>query len=137
MRKEKKVVIFILLLSTLVISLVVIRYEMLIKGKEGIVIERSNVRGGKILKEYNAQETLDLIYSNPNYIGDTITIYENGEMYSSNQKMNGTLNAVTSSEGNMSMVKNDMKTNKLPLHYNIYNIAAIFYRQQYPDEFKK
>jgi hypothetical protein len=36
----------------------------------------------------------------------------------------------------MTMVKNEMKKNKLPLQYNIYALASIYYKQQYPDEVK-
>jgi hypothetical protein len=36
----------------------------------------------------------------------------------------------------MGIVKSNMQSNKLPLQYNIYRLAAYYYRQQYPEEVK-
>lgn len=137
MKKEVKLVLFISILAIGAVALVIYRYEKLLKEREKSVLELSKVIGGtKIRKDYTAQEIYELIKAAPEYIGDSITIFENGEMVSSNVKLNGTLSAVTTSEGNMNMVEANMKNNKLPLQYNVYVIAAVFYRQQYPDEFK-
>lgn len=78
-----------------------------------------------------------MIKSSKEYLGDSITIYENGKIQSSNEKFFGTINAVLESEANMALVKSNCNANNLPLQYNIYVLAATFYRQQYPEEFKK
>lgn len=138
MKKEVKLVLFILILAIASIVLVVFRYEKLLKEKDRNVLQLSKVIGGaKAQKEYTAPEMLALIRAAPEYIGDTITLYENGDMVSSNKRLNDMIRAVTTSDGNMSMVRNNIRDNKLPLQYNVYVIAAIFYRQAYPDEFKK
>jgi hypothetical protein len=137
MSKAKKLVVFILLVSIVAIFLIVYRYEKKLLDQEREHKESISMTGGtKIKKEYSAQEVIDLIKNSPDYLGDSITIFENGEIISSNGKFNGTLHAVTTSEDNMSIVKNLTKSNKLPLHYNIYNTAAAFYKQQYPEDFE-
>ena len=136
MNKHTKLLLFTIILSTLVISIIVYRYEFLIKELKK---EQSygNVKGGTAFdKEYSAKEITDLIRSCKEYIGDSITIFDNGKMSSSNVKFQGTLNAVFDSKDNMDIVKSNMNTNRLPLQYNVYTLAATYYRQQYPDEFK-
>jgi hypothetical protein len=137
MNREKKLLVFVILVAVVAIFLVIYRYEMLLVEKNKDMAELNKVLGGvRIKKEYTAQEIIQLIKSSPSYLGDSLVIYENGDMLSSNDKFNGTLQAVITSKGNMTMVKNEMKKNKLPLQYNIYALASIYYKQQYPDEVK-
>jgi hypothetical protein len=137
MSREKKLLVFVILVAVVAIFLVIYRYEMLLVEKDKDMAELNKVLGGvRIKKEYTAQEIIQLIKSSPSYLGDSLVIYENGDMLSSNDKFNGTLQAVITSKGNMTMVKNEMKKNKLPLQYNIYALASIYYKQQYPDEVK-
>lgn len=137
MKRETKIIFFVVVVSFVAIALVVYRYEKLLVDKERDYKLSNKIRGGvSATKDYTAQEIIDLIKKSPEYLGDSVTIFENGDMTSSNGKFNGTINAVITSDGNMNMVKGSMKTNKLPLQYNIYRLAASFYRQQYPEETK-
>ena len=137
MRKETKLILFIALVAFVAIALVVYRYEKLLIDRERAYQGSTKIRGGVVIKtDYTAQEIISLIKNCPEYLGDSITIFENGEMRSSNDKFNGTLQAVISDQSNMEIVKNNMLSNKLPLQFNIYQLAAVYYRRQYPEEVK-
>ena len=137
MRKEKKIVVFVLIVATVAIFLVIYRYEKLLIEREREYKEFNKVIDGvRIKHDYTRSEIVNLIKASPEYLGDSVTIYEDGKMTSSMEKFNGTIMAVVNSSGNMEMVKSEMKSNKLPLQYNIYRMAASFYRMQYKDEFK-
>jgi|GEM_PF-1665024 len=137
MKKERKIIFFVIVVAIVAIALVIFRYEKLLIDKERDFKGSNKVPGGVAIKEeYTASDIIGLIKTSPEYLGDSITIFENGEMVSSNGKFNGTLNNVTTNEGDMNMVRANMKTNKLPLQYNVYRIAAFYYRQQYPDDVK-
>lgn len=138
MKRETKIIWFVVIVAFVAIALVVFRYEKLLIEKEYNSSAERRVKGGVPVKtEYTAEEIIALIKSCPEYLGDSITIFENGDMVSSNGKFNGTIEAVKTTGGNMDIVRNDMKMNKLPLQYNVYRLAAIYYRQQYPDEIKE
>ncbi|MEJ7739650.1 MAG: hypothetical protein WKF97_19670 [Chitinophagaceae bacterium] len=137
MGKEKKIVLFVIIVAITAIFLLIYRYEKLLIEREMDYKELNKIIDGvKIKHDYTKSEIINLIKAIPEYLGDSLTIYENGEMTSSNEKFNGTLKAVINSSGNMEMVKNEMKLNNLPLQYNIYRMAAGFYRTQYQGEFK-
>jgi pilus assembly protein TadC len=136
MKKETRLLIFTVLVAVIAIALIVFRYEKLLKNKNE-VLSVTPVKGGVPVKEYTAEEIITLIKSSKEYIGDSITIFENGKIQSSNHKFFGTISAVVESEANMALVKSNCIANNLPLQYNIYALAATFYRQQYPEEFKK
>jgi hypothetical protein len=132
MSKDRKLLIFTLILSIITIALTIYRYEKLLKTEKKDFIAFQKVIGGTPLnKEYSAEEIINLIKTDPGYLGDSITIFENGEMLSSNNKFQGTINAVLNSKENMNIVTNEMKNNKLPIQYNVYKLAAVYYRQQY------
>ena len=137
MKKETKVILFVVIVCFVAIALVVYRYEKLLVDKERDHKQNNKIQGGVAIKtDYTAQEIISLIKKSTEYLGDSVTIFENGDMVSSNGKFNGTLQAVISNDGNMGIVRNNMRSNKLPLQYNIYELAAIYYRRQYPDETK-
>jgi hypothetical protein len=137
MKKETKIISFVVVVSIAAIALVIFRYEKLLIDKEREHKAMTKIPGGVAIKtEYTAQEINDLIKKSPEYLGDSITIFENGDMVSSNGKFNGTIQAVITNDGNMGIVKSNMQSNKLPLQYNIYRLAAYYYRQQYPGEVK-
>jgi len=137
MKKETKLILFVVTVAFVAIALVVFRYEKLLIDKEREYKTENKIPGGVAIKTvYTAQELISLIKNCPEYLGDSVTIFENGDMISSNGKFNGTLNAVTKDDGNMNIVRGNMKNNKLPLQFNIYQLAATYYRQQYPDEIK-
>ncbi len=138
MSKDRKLLIFTLILSLLTIALIIYRYEKLITKEKKDVLALQKIVGGTALnKEYSAQEIIELIKKDAEYLGDSVTIFENGEMLSSNNKFQGTINAVLNSKENMNIVTGEMKNNKLPIQYNIYKLAAIYYKQQYKTEAQK
>jgi hypothetical protein len=125
----------IILFFLAVIVLIIYRYERLINEV------RKEVRFDRVdgvvsaEKKYTAQEIIALIKSSKEYINDSITIFNDGKMNSDNQKFQGTIMNVIESKDNMEIVKSNMNTNKLPIQYNIYILAATYYRWQYPAEF--
>jgi len=137
MKKETKIILFVVVVAIVAIALAIFRYEKLLIDKEREHKGMTKIPGGvKIKTEYTAQEIIELIKKLPEYLGDSVTIFENGDMVSSNGKFNGTIQAVITNDGNMGIVKSNMQSNKLPLQYNVYRLAAYYYRQQYPDEVK-
>ena len=137
MKKETRIILFVVVVSIAAIALVIFRYEKLLIDKEREYKATTKIPGGVAIKtEYTAQEIMELIKKSPEYLGDSVTIFENGDMVSSNGKFNGTIQSVINNDGNMGIVKSNMQSNKLPLQYNIYRLAAYYYRQQYPEEVK-
>lgn len=135
MKKTRKLLFFIIGFFVILIALIIYRYEkLLIQTRKEVTF--NHVTGGSPGSiQFNAQQIISLIRNNKEYIGDSITIFDNGEMKSSNEKFQGTIQAVISSNDNMDMVKSSMENNKLPIQYNIYVLAATFYRNQYASEF--
>jgi len=137
MKKETRIILFVVVVSITAIALIIFRYEKLLIDKEREHKAITKIPGGVAIKtEYTAQEIMELIKKSPEYLGDSVTIFENGDMVSSNGKFNGTIQSVITNDGNMGIVKSNMQSNKLPLQYNIYRLAAYYYRQQYPEEVK-
>jgi hypothetical protein len=135
MKKETKIILFVVVVSIVAIALVIFRYEKILIDKDREHKASIKIPGGVAIKTaYTAQEIVNLIKGTTEYLGDSITIFENGDMVSSNGKFNGTIQAVITNDGNMGIVKSNMQSNKLPLQYNIYRLAAYYYRQQYPGE---
>lgn len=135
MKKEIKIVLFTVIVAIISIALVVLRYEKLLQEYRKAP-QLSVVKGGTSVKELTAAEIIEKIKASKEYLGDSIIIFEDGRMVSSNQKFQGTINAVLNSRANMEIVSNNCTTNNLPVQYNVYILAAIYYRDQYKDEFK-
>ena len=121
MKKLTKTVLFIILLAISTISVIVYRSETLLRG----------LKKQQVGKVYTANKIIALIKSSKEYFGDSVTIFDNGKITSSIGKFQGTLNAVIDSKDNMDLVVANINTNRLPLQYNFYILAATFYRQQY------
>jgi hypothetical protein len=137
MKRETRIILFVVIVCFVAIALVVYRYEKLLVDKEREHKIDNKIQGGIAIKtDYTAQEIISLIKSSAEYLGDSITIFENGDMVSSNDKFNGTIKAVITNDGNMGIVRNNMRNNKRPIQFNIYELAAIYYKRQYPDEVK-
>ena len=137
MKKETKIILFVVVVAITAIALVIFRYEKILIDKDREHKSTIKIPGGVAIKtDYTAQEIVDLVKKSPEYLGDSITIFENGDMVSSNGKLNGTIQAVITNDGNMGIVKSNMQSNRLPLQYNIYRLAAYYYRQQYPRDVK-
>jgi predicted membrane protein len=138
MTRQTRLFLFTILAFSLAIVLIVYRYEYLLKEyRKPQTPDLGRVAGGKpTSKQYMAAEIIEMIRKSKEYIGDSITIFDNGDITSSNEKLQGTIAAVLNSKDNMNIVYSNANTNKLPLQYNVYVLAATYYRQQYADEFK-
>lgn len=131
--KGSKPLIFLIVFFSIVTWLIIRRYELLL-AKTRAETHFENVTGGAPHdKKYTAPEIIALIKDSKEYLGDSITIFDNGEIRSGNEKLQGTINAVIGSKDNMDVVKAAMAGNKLPIQYNIYVLAATYYRRQYPE----
>lgn len=135
MKKETKLLIFVIAVSLFSIAAIVIRYEKLLQ-QQSKPISLPPVKEGVAVQELTAAEIIAKIKSSKDYLGDSITIFEDGKIISSNAKFQGTMNAVINSKENMEIVQNNSNANKLPVQYNIYILAAAYYKNQYPEEFK-
>ena len=136
MKKEYKLATFVFIVFVLTTGFLVYRYETLLrKARTNNPLFQPVTGGTAVTTKYSAPEIIGLIKKSKEYLGDSITIFDNGEITSTNGKFQGTLRAVTASDANMELVRSNMQYNKLPLQYNIYVLAAAFYRQQYPAEF--
>jgi hypothetical protein len=133
MRKESKLILFTIICFSVAIGLIVYRYEGLLKSAEkaGQLQESAATT-----KKYTASEIIQLIKTSKEYIGDSVTILDNGDLLSSNGKFQGTISAIVNGKDNMNAVNMNTAVNKLPVQVNIYQLAATYYRMQYPDEFK-
>ena len=137
MHRQRKIIVFLILLNIVSVSLVVFRYEKLIETMQPHPTVATVEAPQTIEKKYSAAEITELITNSKEYIGDTVIISPTGDLSSSNSKFRGTLNAVRDSKANMDLVRSQTSTNKLPLQYNIYIVAATFYREQYANEFAR
>jgi len=128
--KEKKLIFFFLIISLSSIYLIANRYEKLIATKD-LFLQDINK------KNYSANKIKRMISKLPDYVGDSIIIFEDGEMISSNIKFQGTIENVINSPENMNMVYADMRTSQMPKAYCIYKLASYYYKSQYKDEFNQ
>ncbi len=123
--------IFLIVFFCIVTALIIHRYELLLT-KVRAETHFENVPGGAPHdKKYTAAEIVALIRASKEYLGDSVTIFDNGDIMSGNEKLQGTIRAVVTSKDNMEVVKGAMTVNKLPIQYNIYVLAATYYRRQY------
>src|SRR5688572_3366974 len=101
MKKETRLILFVLIISITAIVLVIFRYEKLLADQERDQKAMIKIPGGARIKmHYTAAEIINLIKKSPEYLGDSVTIFENGDMVSSNGKFNGTIHAVINNDGN-------------------------------------
>ncbi|MGB8194547.1 MAG: hypothetical protein WCF67_21625 [Chitinophagaceae bacterium] len=136
MNKHQKLLLFTVILFSLAIILIVYRYETLLQTQNKEQTLRNIKDWMPSSKEYTAAEVIELIKNSKEYIGDSISIYVSGDIVSFNKKFQGTLAAVINSKDNMDIVRSSTGINKLPFQYNVYVLAATYYRRQYADEFK-
>jgi hypothetical protein len=133
------------LLITAVLSAgaVIFVYEVLLKKKSSSINEVSIAETGipKITDarktSFTATEVIDMIKKDTVYLGDSIVIYDNGDLVSSNLKFQGTINSILSVESNVKWLTGKTEETKIPFQYHLYNFAATVYREQYATEFKK
>ena len=127
LNKHQKLLIFVIALWVISLYLLSIYYEAQISSEK-------KIKGG-MKKEYTADDILTMIKSSKEYIGDSITVFENGDITSNNFKLQGTISHVLNND--KEYIKGITASNHLPFQYNLYCSAAGYYRVQYPEEFKK
>lgn len=143
MSKPYKLLLFTILVAVVTIAIIVFRYEQLLARQtrqeqgQGLGPVLGGQSSGALHTNSTAAEIIALIKKSKEYIGDSITIFDNGDIITSNQKFQGTIKAITGSKDNMDIVRNNARINKLPLQYNVYVMAATYYRQQYASEFQQ
>jgi hypothetical protein len=84
---------------------------------------------------YTAKEVIDMIKSDKVYLGDSVVIFDTGDLKSSNPKFQGTIDAILKVESNVKGLKEKATSTKIPFQYHLYIFAATVYRDQYADEF--
>jgi hypothetical protein len=136
-KKETKILLFTVLFFLVVISGIIFHYEGKLKNLKSDSSTTAKTETTNAPKSLTPAEIIEKIKASPEYIGDSIFIFEDGSITSSNSKFQGTINAVINEPENMNIVKSNGAINRLPDQYNIYILAATYYRRSYPDEFKK
>jgi hypothetical protein len=86
---------------------------------------------------YTALEILNMIKSDKVYLGDSVVLFDNGELRSSIPKFQGTIDAIMKVETNVKGLTEKAMETKIPFQYHLYIFSATVYREQYPDEFNK
>lgn len=127
LNKYQKLLIFVVILWLFSLYLLSIYYERQIASER-------KIKGG-MKKEYTANDILTMIKNSKEYIGDSVTIFENGDITTNNFKLQGTIGHVLNND--KEYVKGITTANHLPFQYNLYCLAAGYYRSQYPTEFNK
>ena len=133
----------ILITSLISIAAVVFVYEVLLKkntAQESAVTEAGDgmptVIGGR-KSAYTVDEVISMIKRDKVYLGDSITIFDNGDLKSSNPKFQGTIDAILKVESNVKGLNEQARTTKIPFLFHLYIFSATIYREQYPEEFTK
>jgi hypothetical protein len=142
MEKSNKILI---ILFTAIISagIVIFVYEVLLKKNTTAPTAAITDTDGMVKitegrkTSYTASEVIDMIKKDKVYLGDSIVIYDNGDLTSSNPKFQGTINAILQVESNIKGLAEQVKATKIPFQYHLYIFAATVYRDQYADEFTK
>ena len=84
---------------------------------------------------YTAKEVIDMIKSDKVYLGDSVVIFDNGDLKSSLPKFQGTIDAILKVESNVKGLNDKARETKIPFQYHLYIFAATVYRDQYAEEF--
>lgn len=122
MKKNKILFISIILIQFFVILFIINKYENDLLKKE------FRIEDGLKRKNYNAQETLTMIKSLPDYLGDSVVIYEDGTFKSLTPEINrGILNIYENKE-QLNYYKSMAKTENLPLPFVIYRNLTQYYK---------
>lgn len=129
--KSSKPLIFLIVFFCVVTALIIYRYELLLTKVRTETLLENRSGGTSQDRKYTDAEIVALIRGSKEYLGDSVTISDNGDLQSGNQRLQGTIRAVVTSNDNMDVVKGAMAANKLPVQYNIYVLAATYYRRQY------
>lgn len=142
MEKNNKII-TILFTAILSAAAVIFVYEVLLRKNPDSVTGPSAGDGGapKITDgrktSYTAKEVIDMIKSDKVYLGDSIVIYDDGTMTSTNPKFQGTIDAVLKVESNVKGLNDRAIETKIPFQYHLYIFSATIYRDQYAEEFIK
>lgn len=142
MDKNNKIV-TILFTAIITAAAVIFVYEVLLNKNSSstttVTTEGDGVpkiTGGR-KTSYTASEVLDMIKQDKVYLGDSVVIYDNGDLKSNNPKFQGTIDAILKVESNVKGLNEQALETKIPFQYHLYIFAATVYRDQYADEFIK
>lgn len=133
----------ILLTAIVSVAAVIFVYEILLKKNSNAATTSAAGDDGmpKITEgkktSFTATEVLDMIKSDKVYLGDSVVIFDNGDLKSSNPKFQGTIDAVLKVESNVKGLNDKTMQTKIPFQYHLYIFSATAYRDQYADEFTK
>ncbi len=132
MISNAKVLIVVILLLILSNVVTIFHYEKKLNPDED---EVTVIGGLKRNKQYTAKEITELIKNLPEYIGDSLVIYEDGKLRTDNLKFQGTIDAVSIND--KASIDQQVIDLDLPKPFLVYKLAAHYYRMQYAEEFKK
>ncbi len=122
MKKYKILLITLILTQFFVILFIINKYENDLLKKE------FRIEGGLKRKNYNAQETLTMIKSLPDYLGDSVVIYEDGTFKSLTPEINGGILNIYEDKEQLKYYKSMAKTENLPLPFVIYRNLTQYYK---------
>lgn len=141
MVKNNKVL-TILITATITAASVIFIYEFLLNKNSNTssttsVVEEGNpkITGGK-KSNYTVGEVIEMIKSDKVYLGDSIVIFDNGDLKSSIPKFQGTIDAILKVESNVKGLNDKARETRIPFQYHLYIFAATVYRDQYAEEFR-
>jgi hypothetical protein len=130
MSRDRKILIFVIIVSVIVNLFVILNYEAALKDQQAFLIKD----GVKIKTEYTTAEIIDLIKQDQNYMGDSVVIYEDGSVRSANAKFQGTLDHVSTNPPDVDIIEQQVRKTSLPKPVVTYGLAAHYYLSQYPEE---
>lgn len=141
--KINNTLLIILVTAAATALVVVLVYEILLKNNiKSEVADSANKDEMPVITDakktsYTAAEVISLIKSDKVYLGDSIVIFDNGELRSSLPKFQGTIDAVLKVEANVKGLNEKALQTKIPFQYHLYIFSATIYREQYAEEFIK
>ena len=134
MNTQKKLLNFTLISSIAAILLIIFFYNKRYQQKQQELLTHQKSLISLVNKITSKGFTLDsivhLIKLDPDYLGDSISISAEGSITSNNEAMNGTIREVQTNNENLIAIFQKTQENNLPLPYNVYKLAAQYYKMQ-------
>ena len=121
--KRIKMLIGLVIIQALTILFIINKYETQILKQDYRIV------GGVKRRNFTAIETLKMIKSLPNYLGDSLIIYEDGSFKSLKAEVNGGIESIYNSPEQLNYFKLISKSDNLPLPFVVYrNIAPYYFK---------
>ncbi len=128
MKKEKKTLLLTIILSVMVCSCLLFYYQEILGNARSLYGPGSNLK-----QTYTTAEIVDLIKQQANYLGDSLTVFEDGSIKSNFPSFQGTIDHVSQNPADNKEVVAQMKAFRLPKPVVVYNLAAHFYLLEHPE----